>query len=253
MLLIISAPLGRQRQQQRVERGQALRREPVEILAGSVQPAPVVARSELGLPLHQGARGGREALPEDVADLATFYYLTGWRNAEPRSLRWDQVSWFRKTLTLDARFSKNGEPLEYPFGADPDLEELLRRRRKVTDEAELRSGAAVPWIFHRQGRPIRSFWNAWAKACERIGLPAKGPRSLRPHDFRRARARDLMDATADPFLTCELVGWKSLDMLARYRITNTADREGALAKVRALREARQAALEAVPKVGGEKS
>lgn len=192
--------------------------------------------------------GDRRSSPEDVADLALFYRLTGWRNSEPRSLRWEQVNWFRKVLTLDARFSKNGEPLEYPFGADPHLEALLRKRLKATENAERDLGASVPWIFHRAGRPIRSFRHAWVEACKRVGIPTAGPLSLRPHDFRRARARDLMDATADPFLTCELVGWKSLEMLARYRITNVADRSSALAKVTELRDAQQAAIAAIPKV-----
>jgi integrase len=196
--------------------------------------------------------GDKRSSPGDLADLATFYHLTGWRNAEPRSLSWSQVNWFRNTLTLEARFAKNGQPLEYPFGADPDLEALLRKRRKATDEAERELGKPVPWIFHRAGQPIRSFWQAWRKACVSIGLPATGPRSLRPHDFRRARARDLMDATADPFLTCELVGWRDLDSLARYRIVNTEDREGALAKAQALRQTRQAALAGVEKIDDRK-
>lgn len=174
----------------------------------------------------------------DVADLVEFLSMTGWRVMEPPSLQWPLVNWFTKTLLLTD--SKTGEPDEFPFGAVLELEELLIRRRRITDAVERRSGKACPWIFHRNGRPIATIQYAWRDGLQAAGIPTSGPRSLRPHDFRRTQARNVMQATGDPILALDLVRWKSLAMLKRYRIIDERDRGAGLAKVRELRERKRA-------------
>lgn len=172
---------------------------------------------------------------EAIADLATFYYLTGWRRDEVVSLRWDQVNWFRKTITLRRDSTKAGEPWELPFGDFPRLEDLLRRRLKRTEEAQRKSGAQVANVFHRDGRPVVYFRDTWNMACAN----AKVKRT--PHDFRRTAARNWIDAGVDPLLACELVGWKTTAMLKRYRITRLKDRESAVSKLAELHESQRSA------------
>ena len=159
------------------------------------------------------------------------------------------VNWFRKTLTL--LDSKSGEPDEYPFGQDRDLEELIRRRRRVTDELERRVGRTVPWIFHRDGEPIRTFRRAWIAACRRVGIPTAGARRLTPHHFRKTRTRDVLAATGDPYLTASLLRWKGIAMVKRYRVMDERDRKEAVAAAAALRAKRKAEREELPKVSGE--
>lgn len=202
--------------------------------------------------------GDPRSSPEDLADLALFYFLTGWRSSEPMSLTWSQCNWFRKTLTLDRDASKAGEPWELPFGSMPEIEDLLRRRRRVTDRVEAALGHRVPWIFHRGGRRIRSFRRAWTMACVRAGLgrevlDARGRVVKRipertPHDFRRTAASNLIDAGADAIDTCDIVGWKSLAMLKRYRIKSTRSREQSMAKLHELHRRRREAAAAVDSV-----
>jgi integrase len=185
------------------------------------------------------AREPRRRGHADVADLVEFLSLTGWRVGEPPTLRWSLVNWFTKTLLLED--SKTGESDEFPFGALPEMEELLERRRRITEEVERRPRAKrCPWIFHRNGQPIRTIQKAWRDGCREAGIPTSGPRALRPHDFRRTQARNVMQATGDPILALDLVRWKSLSMLKRYRILDERDRSEGLAKVRELRERKRA-------------
>ena len=48
----------------------------------------------------------RKFMPEYLADLARFAYLTGWRSSEIRFLGWDTVD--RKAGEIRLRTSKNG-------------------------------------------------------------------------------------------------------------------------------------------------
>lgn len=171
---------------------------------------------------------------DDVADLVECYSLTGRRNAELRVLKWEHVNWFTKVLVIER--TKNRKPQEIPFGEMPELEELLKRRKKLTEKYEAEEKERCEWVFHRNGKPIKRFERAWRAACEDVGIPVKGFRKLTPHDFRRRQARDVMEATGDPMLAADLVGWQSLAMLKRYRILTTQDRSAALSKLRTLRQ-----------------
>jgi integrase len=187
--------------------------------------------------------GDARSSPEDLADLAVFYFNTGWRSSEPTSLTWAQVNWFRKTITLDRADTKSGEPWELPFGSMPEIEELLRKRRRRTDRLEALSGRRVEWVFHRGGGRIRSFRRAWKSACKRAGVPERTP-----HDFRRTAASNLIDAGADAIDTCDIVGWKSLAMLKRYRIKSVRSREQAMAKLHDLHHRRREAAAAAESI-----
>lgn len=47
----------------------------------------------------------------------------------------------------------------------------------------------VPWVFHRRGKPIRDVLYSWRKACAAARVVGRIP-----HDFRRTRVRDLLNA-----------------------------------------------------------
>jgi hypothetical protein len=47
-------------------------------------------------------------------------------------------------------------------------------RGKALFEAQYKAkpkDVICPWVFHRDGKPIRSFYKAWARACYYAGLP----------------------------------------------------------------------------------
>lgn len=146
-------------------------------------------------------------------------YYIGWRRGELSSLTWDQVDWESKTVRIDpptdAKRTKAEDQRVIPFGGTP-IEEVLAEAWAV------RKG---PFVFHRNGERIFTFYKVWKRACKKAGLVGK-----RMHDFRRTAARDLINAGVDRKLVREIVGWKSDAMLDRYHIVDESDVAGALAK-----------------------
>jgi integrase len=73
--------------------------------------------------------------------------------------------------------TKNREGRTYPF--TDELEQLLRAQ--YAEQEQLRQvGRVVRAVFHRNGKPIRTFRRSWRSACRAAGVPG---RIL--HDFRR--------------------------------------------------------------------
>jgi hypothetical protein len=81
------------------------------------------------------------------------------------------VDFSAQVVRLEPGTTKNGEGRSFPFATFPELAELLRKQRDVTTAVERARGCIVPWVFHRAGRPVRSFRKAWAKACAEAGVP----------------------------------------------------------------------------------
>lgn len=108
----------------------------------------------------------------------------------------------------------------------PELAALLRRLREYTDAVQRRTGTIVPWVFHREGRRVKSIRQAWWTACEKTGLDG-----MIPHDFRRSAVRRLERAGVPRSVAMQLVGHQTEAIYRRYAITNEADLRDGLAKV----------------------
>ena len=104
-------------------------------------------------------------------------------------LQWSQVDLDAGVMRLEPGTTKNNDARVFPFAALPELCELLIRRRAITDSIEKLTGKTVPWVFHREGRPIRSYQFAWMSACESSGCSG-----LVPHFFRRTAVRNMSRA-----------------------------------------------------------
>jgi integrase len=90
----------------------------------------------------------------------------------------------------------------------------------------------VPHIFHRNGKPIRSYYGAWRAACKRAAIAKRDgletvirPRLLgrTPHDFRRTAARNLIWAGVAQHVVMKLCGWNTDAMFRRYAIVDERD------------------------------
>lgn len=169
-------------------------------------------------------------LVEDIRAVASFMYLTGWRKSETLRLEWRNVDFEAGVLRIED--SKNGEPRTLPFRALPELSDLLARQKARTEAVEQRGGVIVPFVFHRDGRPVRSFRRAWMTACE-----AAGVRGRLVHDFRRTAARNLSRAGVSERVIMVLCGWKTRSVFDRYRIVNEADLAEGLAKLASVEQA----------------
>ena len=84
----------------------------------------------------------KAALPAYLQDFVHFGYVTGMRSGEIKSLEWSRTD--SNTIRLRAIDAKTGKPRSVPV--DGEIAEIIERRR---------AAARGPWIFHRDGKPIR--------------------------------------------------------------------------------------------------
>lgn len=163
-------------------------------------------------------------LPEPLRPVIQFARYTGWRRGEVLALTWARVDFDAGVVRLDT--SKNDEPRSFPFTMLPPLAELLEQLRDRTRAIEKRTGRIVPWVFHRDGRPIKSMRRAWKGACKRAGVPGHIV-----HDLRRTAVRNLVRAGVPERVAMELVGHKTRSIFDRYNIVNDADQREAVEKL----------------------
>lgn len=176
-------------------------------------------------------------LPEPLRPVMEFAYYTGWRPCdEILPLTWDRVDFGAGTIRLEPNTTKNDEGRMFPFDALPPLHELLDRQREHTTATEHRVGRIIPHVFHRGGRPIRSYDHAWRSACRRAAVKKLDGREIvvRPallgrivYDFRRTAVRNLERAGVPRSVAMKLTGHKTEAVYRRYAIAPEADlREG---------------------------
>ncbi len=160
-------------------------------------------------------------LPQNLAVLVRFAYITGWRvPSEIQSLQWRQVDCNVGEVRLDPGTTKNGEGRTFPF--TDELWEILRGQKAVCDELQRGSGTICPWVFHRNGRPIKSFRVAWQNACLQAGCPG---RLL--HDLRRTAVRNMVRSGISEPVAMRLTGHKTRSVFDRYNIVSRGDLKAA--------------------------
>ena len=97
-------------------------------------------------------------------------------------------------------------------------------------------GAVVPWVFHRDGRPIRTYRRPWTRAIDRAAHEGEGElrQVVRPqligrivHDLRRTAVRNFERADVPRSVGMKLTGHLTESVYNRYAIVSEADlREG---------------------------
>jgi integrase len=164
-----------------------------------------------------------------LQQLMTFYYITGCRKSEGLTLQWRQVDLSTGRLTLDPGTTKNDEGRVFPF--TQELRDLLEAQRDITDQLQHEKGFVCPWVFHRDGRQIKSYYGAWRSACKKAGLPGRNV-----HDFRRTTVRRLEQAGVSRSVAMKLTGHKTESVYRRYAIVSKSDLEEAARRLNSLSE-----------------
>ena len=162
-------------------------------------------------------------LSDALTPMVRFAYLTGWRiQSEVLTLEWRQVDFAAGTVRLEVGQAKNGAGREFPFSEFSELAAVLDHQRRMTKFVGQARGRIVPWVFHRNGKPIRDYRRAWKTACAAAGCPGRIP-----HDFRRSAVRNLIRAGVSDKVAMQLTGHKTCSVFDRYDIVSGADlREG---------------------------
>ncbi len=174
-------------------------------------------------------------LPERVKPVVSFLFYSGWRRNEVLSRQWRHVDFDAGVIQLDPGETKSGKGRTLPFAALPPLRDLLGAQWEYTKAVELRTGQVVPWIFHREGKPIISIRQAWRTACKKAGLIGKIP-----HDFRRTAIRNLVRAGVPEKVAMALSGHETRSVFDRYNITSGDDLHEAIERLAAFHQTRTA-------------
>jgi integrase len=169
----------------------------------------------------------RRHLPEELRPLVTVAYITGWRvPKELLPLTWARVDFKAGTLRLDPGKTKNRKEGGRVFPMTPELRRCLEAQRAATDEVQKRNGAIIPFVFHRDGQPIRCLDKTWHTACQEAGVSGR-----LMHDFRRSAIRNLERAGVPRSVAMKMVGHKTEAVYRRYAIVNEGDLVEAAAKL----------------------
>jgi integrase len=151
-------------------------------------------------------------LPEDLKDFVRFGYYSGWRKGEISRIEWRDVQDTVIRLRPEVSKNKDGRVLVL-MG---EVAAIMARRRAAQD-------AASPYVFHRQGRPVKDFRKAWRTACRKAGMPAGAPQGRVFHDLRRTTARNLSRADVPDRIAMAMMGHKTRAMYDRYNIVDEED------------------------------
>jgi integrase len=219
-------------------------------LAIKARRLPLSAKPSISTPTPRNARSGffEEAdfravlaeLPEPLRAPMRFAYFTGWRIGEVFALTWAQVDLDAGVIRLEPNTTKSDEGRTFSFSALPELAELLEAQREHTSATERQFDNVIPYVFHRNGRPIHGYLDGWRAACNRASVVKRGaletvirPKLLgrTPHDFRRTAARNLIRAGVAEHIVMKLCGWKTDAMFRRYAIVDECDLRDAVSKL----------------------
>ncbi len=171
-----------------------------------------VRRGFLGDIEHLGVTSHLPFVLSVMADTAFQY---GWRKTEVMELLWAQVDLVEGLIRLEPGTTKNDEGRSVVLTAD-----LLVKFKKWWEETralEEKTGRKIPWVFHRNGRRVRSIYKAWRAACEKAGI---GPRYF--HDYRRTAVRNMEMVAVPRSVAMKITGHKTESIYRRYAIVDMA-------------------------------
>jgi integrase len=118
-------------------------------------------------------------------------------------------------VRLDPDITKNQEGRTFPL---TDALRMLLTEQKALMDTLKASGVICPWVFHRHGKPIRDFRDAWEAARKAAGCPGR-----LVHDLRRTAVRNLVRAGVPQTVAMKMTGHKTDSVFRRYDIASPDD------------------------------
>ncbi len=135
----------------------------------------------------------------NLAIIVTLALHTGMRKGEILSLKWRDIDFSRKIITL--LNTKGGEKREVPM--DDLLYDILLPLPKHKES---------PYVFcNKEGKPFQDIRKSFATALKKAGI-----KEFRFHDLRHTFASQLVMMGIDLKTVQELLGHKSFEMTLRY-------------------------------------
>jgi integrase len=173
-----------------------------------------------------------EIKDQDTRDIIRFDYLCGWRSGEAKKLPWDKFNPYDWVFLLPRKNSKNKRPRTLTLVGE--LREIVERRL----EKRL---PHCPYVFHRNGKPIKSFRKAFEAAAIKVGLgqmveDETGPKhyeGIVPHDMRRSAVRNFHKAGISQAEGMSITGHETDSVYKRYAIIDEEMQREALERVMA--------------------
>lgn len=170
-------------------------------------------------------------LDKDLQPLFHTAYITGWRiPSELATRQWPHIDFRAGWLRLEPGETKNKEGRMFPMTRE--LRAILERQRNRTEALQRAAGQIIPWVFHRNGKQIKSYSKAWKATCLKAGLTNRIP-----HDFRRTAVRNLERAGVPRSAAMKMVGHKTQSIYQRYAIADESMLRDAGTKLDALHQA----------------
>jgi len=146
-----------------------------------------------------------EALPEELRDVASFSFATGFRQENAVRLRWDEVDLVNKVVVLQGERMKNGKTFGVPLSQAAI--DILRRQ----------IGKHHEYVFTYQGKPRMGIGsNTWKRAKEKAGIE-----DFRWHDIRHTWASMLAQAGVPDNALMALGSWETPSMVRKYAHLST--------------------------------
>jgi integrase len=157
-----------------------------------------------------------EKIKSDVVrDIGEFLYHCGWGSGEAMEFQWSWID--GNMIRLPAEFAKNKKPRSLPITGE--LMDVMERRTKARR-------IDCPYVFHRNGRQVKSFRKAFKAAARKAGYPA-----LLPHDMRRSAIRNFRKSGLSEDDGMMLSGHATRAVYERYDIRDDRDTIEAMNRV----------------------
>ncbi len=155
----------------------------------------------------------RDELPQELKALFVTAYITGMRRGELAVIQWPQMDFDAGLITLEKGETKNDDARSVPI-LEGDMMTLLVAAKGERDQ----HWPGSPWVFNRQGEPIKDFRWSWDEACKRAGVP-----DLNFHDLRRTAVRNMRRDGVPQVVRMKISGHKTDSMERRYNIVDADD------------------------------